>query len=584
MKKILFIITTLFAAFLSSCTQEEAAGNSADSKRVCLSAELPGAIGNADTRAEISVPVDYKLRCILEVWTRGTATSNLAYRTEQAVEAGSVPMFNFELEPGDYSILMWADFIERDAATEEKTAPNGAYTHYEDLFYDTSSLKNVMIKNPAALFDTDLCDAFYLNEAVDKSDEAIVRTLKLIRPFSKLIAVEKNASDYAKITGVTVSYDVPSGFDVSMGEPLSTTVTAEYTTDNLQSEDNVLFTDYIFAPSFGGYSLPLASFTLNSTSGSVACQMEAGNVSLPRNHQVRAVGAYLAGGMVVPEPEPEPEKELEVGDYFFIDGTWSNELTEDNKANCVGIVYAVGANEKDNIDNYGADAAGKEILGYVMALKNTGIPYAADGTDLFPTPNEQYLLSNSRPYFYKQTEAGGAKDDAVVVLGKQTEFSWDIFNGITATKALLENETYTGATNKTDYPVLLVYETWKTTAVQPANASEWYIPSSAQLYEAAMKCYADTYELKDTDKDQGAWDVAKDDILLNAFNAAIEAKAAETFCGNTNANGYYVWTSTMNRDGMPMAIQIGAEKLTTLYPSPNYRTQGLIRPFLTIIK
>ena len=79
MKKLFLIITTLFAAFLSSCTQEEMAnGSAATSKRVSLSAELPGAIAN--TRAEISVPATHQLRCILEVWTRGTATSSLAYR------------------------------------------------------------------------------------------------------------------------------------------------------------------------------------------------------------------------------------------------------------------------------------------------------------------------------------------------------------------------------------------------------------------------------------------------------------------------------------------------------------------------
>ena len=32
------------------------------------------------------------------------------------------------------------------------------------------------------------------------------------------------------------------------------------------------------------------------------------------------------------------------------------------------------------------------------------------------------------------------------------------------------------------------------------------------------------------------------------------------------------------------AMQIGAEQVTQLYSKPNYRTQGLIRPFLTIIK
>lgn len=584
MKKLFLIITTLFAAFLSSCTQEEMAnGSAATSKRVSLSAELPGTIAN--TRAEISVPATHQLRCVLEVWTRGTATSSLAYRAEQAVESGGIPTFNFELEPGDYSYLMWADFIERDAATEEVTADDVTYTHYADLFYDTSDLRNITMKEAAALFDTDLCDAFFVNGDFDKSDETIQRTLRMARPFAKLIAVEKNAEDYAKLTGLTVSYDVPAGFNVSTGEPLSEKVTAGYAKDNMQSADNVLFTHYIFASSMGGYALPVASITLKSTMGNASCEMPAGSVTLERNHQVRAVGAFLAGGTVVPEPEPEPARDPQVGDYFFIDGTWSSELNGNNLNDCVGIVYSVGPNEQDDIANYGPEAEGKSILGYVMALQNTGIPKKADGTDLFPDPKTRYILSNSRPYFYMQTAEGGAKDDAVTVLTKQEGY-WDAFDGVTATANLLAHPTYAGAADKTYYPALLVFETWKaTTATKPANASAWYIPSSGQLYEAAMKCYADTYTLKDADKNTyRAWEIEKDEALLNALNAAIDAGIATTFCGNNNTNGYYLWTSTMNTDAMPMAIQIGAAKVTNLYSKPNYRTQGLIRPFLTIIK
>ena len=584
MKKLFLIITTLFAAFLSSCTQEEMAGDSdAVSKRVSLSAELPGSIAN--TRAQISVPATHKLRCILEVWTRGTASSVLAYRAEQAVEAGGVPTFDFELDPGDYSLLMWADFIEREATTEDVSAGNGVeYTHYADLFYDTSDLKNITIKDAAAMFDTDLCDAFFLKEDIDKTEDAVIRTVTLSRPFAKLIAVEKNDEDYAEITGLSVSYDVPAGFNVSTGEPLGQMLTAGYAKDEMQSEDNVLFTNYIFASSLNGYSLPVVSITLNSTIGNASCEMAAGSVTLPRNHQVRAVGTFLAGGTVVPEPDPEPARDPMVGDYFFIDGTWSSELNGDNLNDCIGIVYAVGPNENDDISNYGPEAEGKEILGYVMALNNTGIPKAADGSDLFPAPNARYVLSNSRPYFYMQTEAGGAKDDAVTVLTKQDGY-WDSFDGFTATADLLAHPTYTGAADKKYYPVLLVFETWKKVAIQPANASEWYIPSSGQLYEAAMKCYADTYELTDADiNTYHAWEMEVEPALLNAFNAAIDAGVATTFCGNTNASGYYIWTSTLNADAMPMAMQIGAEQVTQLYSKPNYRTQGLIRPFLTIIK
>ena len=569
MKKIFFIITTLFAAFLSSCTQEEVVNNPADNRRVSLSAELPGTIAN--TRAQISVPVTHKLRCILEVWTRGAATSTLAYRGEQAVEAGGIPTFNFELDPGDYSFLMWADFIEKDAATEELTIDNGVvYTHYEDLFYDTSDLKNITMKDAAAMFDTDLCDAFFLKEDVDKSDESIVRTLRMNRPFAKLIAVEKNDADYAKITGISVSYTVPAGFNVSTGEPLAGTVTAGYTKETMESDENVLFTNYIFTPSVGGYALPVASFTLNSTEGNVSCEMAASSVTLSRNHQVRAVGAFLAGGTVIPEPEPEPDRDPMVGDYFFIDGTWSSELTADNQGDCIGIVYAVGAQEGDDIANYGIAATDKKILGYVMALKN--IPAKSYG---FTEDNAHGITD--RPYLYLHDVATKDVITGLELFTPATSVDKTNHDGIVKTKALLESSQFIAHSSDMSYPALQILNNWKADQVSVLNASEWYIPSVAQLWAAAGGCYGVASQ-------SGYPEVTKVDALNMSFLNAIDAGIAEAFSSNASG-GYYVYTSCLTTGSGVCFAQINRDG-TAFKPKENdpKAAQGLIRPVLTIIK
>ena len=93
------------------------------------------------------------------------------------------------------------------------------------------------------------------------------------------------------------------------------------------------------------------------------------------------------------DPDPEPSKDPQVGDYFFIDGTWSSELTEENKANCVGIVYAVGAQGGDDISNY-PNSEGKSIKGYVMALQNVKVDNS------FDTANKNYFNGKIRPYFF----------------------------------------------------------------------------------------------------------------------------------------------------------------------------------------
>lgn len=565
MKKLFLIITTLFAAFLSSCTQEEMADHSAAvSKRVSLSAELPGSIAN--TRAQISVPATHQLRCILEVWTRGTASSVLAYRAEQAVESGGIPTFNFELDPGDYSLLMWADFIERDAVTEEVSGENGVeYTHYADLFYDTSDLKNITIKNAAAMFDTDLCDAYFLKEDIDKTEDAVMRTVTLSRPFAKLITVEKNDEDYEKLKGVSVSYVVPAGFDVSAGEPLAGTITVGYTKETMESDENVLFTNYIFASSVGGYALPVTSFILNSTEGNISCEMAAGSVTLPRNHQVRAVGAFLEGGTVIPEPDPEPVRDPRVGDYFFIDGTWSSELTAEKQADCIGIVYAVGAQEGDDIANYGTDAAGKKILGYVMALKNiVGRSYGVEG-------NEHGI--SGRPYLYLHTN-GEVSVDLFTAASSIDKTNHD---GFIKTRRLLESVQFTAHPNDMSYPALQVLESWKAAQTIIPNTSEWYIPSVAQLWAAAGGCYGVASQ-------SGYPEVTKVDALNTSFLNAIDAKIAEAFSSNTGS-GYYVYTSCLTTGSGVCFAQINRDG-TSFKPKENdpKAAQGLIRPVLTIIK
>lgn len=585
----------------TSCSDDEN-GGSADvpAGNMRVSAVFPKSLTDDSLGLEMS---GHQLRFIIELWKKDDA-GQLAYRAEQLVtpvKGQHTVTVEVPVSAGTYDCLMWADYIDTGASAQ---AGEGGSNRYTDKYYDTSDLHNVRVKDMNALVDNNACDAFFYTCEVDKGGDACLLDVEMMRPFTRVSLVEKNLREFSLLQGLSATFTSYPLFNVATGMVGEETaqVNVNYPDfDPSVSSNGTLFSTYIFANAesrnWGNVEVTFMTDFHGTQTVTVP-----DIVPLVRGNHVK-----VSGNMMAESPEPDTEFEIsfdinvedwvddvvdveisgvaaKVGDYFFADGTWSGVLTEENKDDCVGIIYAIGANREDNISNYGSDAAGKEIVGYVMALKNTGIPTAADGSSLFPDPTTQYLLSNSRPYFYKQSEAGGAKDDDVVVLGKQTDFSWDIFNGITATQALLENETYTGAANQTDYPVLLVFDRWKATASQPVNASEWYVPSSAQLYEAAMKCYADTYELKDSDRESGAWTVAKDDVLLNAFNAAIEAGVAETFCGNNNANGYYIWTSTMNPDGMPMAIQIGAAKLTSLYPKPNYRTQGLIRPFLTIIK
>ena len=129
MKKLYYILTLTFVTLLAACSQEEMVNKETEDNQVCISAELPADI--AATRAQIAVPADYKLRCIIEVWTKSTSPT-LKYRQEVAVAGGELPTFDFGLRPGDYSCLMWADFIKKNAVTSEVTSEDVTYTHFED--------------------------------------------------------------------------------------------------------------------------------------------------------------------------------------------------------------------------------------------------------------------------------------------------------------------------------------------------------------------------------------------------------------------------------------------------------------------
>lgn len=574
MKKLYFIITLLFTVLLASCSQEEPVNGETDNSRVSISAELPGDI--AATRAQITIPTTHKLRCIIEVWTKSDSPF-LKYREEIAVAAGTVPTFDFPLRPGDYTCLMWADFIAADAAVSEVTSVDGVtYTHFEDTYYDTSNLHQLTVKDEFAsnLFDTDLCDGFYAKLEVKKNAAAVNESMKLKRPFAKLIVQETDAEKFATLTGLTVSFEMPKTFSVATGEPGAEMLTAKYSKELAPSNETSqkLFGGYLFVPSIG---LDLGSVTIKfvTAAGSMNCEVEEGDIKLTRNQRMLASGNLMVGGALEPDPDPEPEPDLElkIGDYFFIDGTWSSELTEENKADCVGIVYAVGAQTGDDISLYGDAFQGKSIKGYVMALKNIVMNSADKLLNVHDV--------SGRPYFYLHEEQiinGKGKGVLVPTIGLFPSSKPDKtnFTGYSKTKELLGSDLFQSHQEDWNYPALQVFSSWK--GAEASNASEWYIPSVAQLYAAAGGCYG-------VESKSGYPAVEK----IEALNTAFENAGAEPFTGNTG-KGYYVYTSCLNsqKDGIgPCLVQInksGSEIAPKEHPANG--AQGVIRPFLTIIK
>lgn len=208
---------------------------------------------------------------------------------------------------------------------------------------------------------------FFANLELEKSMNPISRVVKLVRPFAQLIVKEKNAGKFAALKSMQVNYEMSKGFNVATGEPVAGMMTAVYAKSFQTGDDSrVLFTSYLFTPSTG---LALGATTLSlTTTSKTTNEIPSGSINLVRNQRMTASGNLISGEGVDPDPEPEPSRDPLVGDYFFKNGTWGDELTDENKDDCIGLVYAVGPQTGDDISNY-PDSDGKSIKGYVVALK-----------------------------------------------------------------------------------------------------------------------------------------------------------------------------------------------------------------------
>ena len=69
-------------------------------------------------------------------------------------------------------------------------------------------------------------------------------------------------------------------------------------------------------------------------------------------------------------------RNVEAGDYLLSDGTFTPSLTDDNRANAIGIVFAMGHNAADQSDYSSTGIGQKECYGYVVALND-----ASGGSD-----------------------------------------------------------------------------------------------------------------------------------------------------------------------------------------------------------
>lgn len=542
-KNLFYLAVTLFMALFASCSQEEAPGTpGSKSKLVSISAQLP--TEGVKTRA-LPTANEHDLRCILEIWSTGS-NPELMHRDEkldlEAVD-GKIS-FEFALEPGDYKFLMWADFVAAGAGQV-----NG---HYTDKFYDTNDLKNITLKDASLLYNTDACDAFFAAQEFTKTEEIESFDATLKRPFAKIIVSEKNKTNFEKCAKVSVNHKVPQGFNAEDGS-VSTTLTpatlSEAAALGKGDTDLKLFSYYVFAApaddALGEIKLTFkdaSDIELRSTA------IPAG-VSVIRNRCTQAKGHLVAeatnNGKVdvgfddewtsnEEDIEPtDPTLAMEVGDYYYSDGTWSAALNSEKT--CIGVVYAVDAQNGEKASDY--DGGYARIKGYVMALEST--------TRLEFCSKEMY---GTIDFTGLELSQGGYKN----------------------TKALFADSRYTQYSN--NFPVVKVFVDFKGQALAPNSSSGWYIPSIEQLIDMTTSYF-------------GEGENAKNDKFATAVDAI---EGANLFVNSTTSGRYLLSSSITNKALYPILLTGGvlntSQKAQVILNADKPGVQGQIRPILTVLE
>ncbi len=313
MKKYQFYLWLIaLAGLITSCSQDETdALTAGESNRVSFTASLPADFAQPGTRALPTPPEyyaggSYKLRCILEVWSKDLST--LIVRKEEVPAADATDIkFEFELaNPADYKALFWADYITPNARETSVTTPN-SYTHYQDDGYKTNNtdgLKAVEILNYAT--DPLLRDAFFSCKDFTKGIGALTDfNVTLTRPLAKLTIAEKNATNFGYCKEVKVTWVIPKTLNVATGG-VSGTLTRNLTYNKPEDgsfgnevtiNGNVcktLFVNYIFAGNDDTMGEITLDFTpadgSNKTLKSVT--IPAG-IPLKRNYCTNAAGSLI---------------------------------------------------------------------------------------------------------------------------------------------------------------------------------------------------------------------------------------------------------------------------------------------------
>lgn len=559
-KNILGLLLFCCMGLFVSCSDDD----SADAKQLRISAMLPESIATGQTEV-----AGHKLRCILELWTKGEG-AKLAYHSEIAVEPATEKTqlpFDMTIDNGTYDCLMWVDYI--DASATPSTRAGDGTSRYADKYYNTSNLKNITVNDMNSLINNDACDAFYFSGEVQKMDgKALVLEPELVRPFAKVSVLEKNLREFNLLKGLTANYKAPAAFDISTGTVTGEAIDISLSIpvfDSAATPDGTLFSTYIFAGEEGG---AMGEIHLNFTTkqGVQQVTVPADLVPVLRNQHIKVSGNMMNESPIedtefditfdINVSDWETGKDLtittrplaaKVGDFIYKDGTFGKEYNEE----AIGIIFALKENFTDNSD-YGDAFAGKKIAGYAMALESTTRNYiGASKGGAFTDGTEITTLATTEVY----------NADYTVRSYNGYEYS-EAFNAIfgNTEESLLFNE-YKALQKKYEHSA--------------TNLTDWYIPSAHQAYDICARIV-------------GVVDKSMiNETLKGTYDNMVERIGTQAMLANHTGDSWLMTSSFDKSQKNPVStLAIAAGVTSSKLASGNWQVSSryVIRPVLTVFE
>ena len=210
------------------------------------------------------------------------------------------------------------------------------------------------------------------------------------------------------------------------------------------------------------------------------------------------------------EGNATPPVSAKVGDFFYLDGTYSTTL--DPAKTVIGIVFQtdpsrIGQAEKETLKTKGLD----EPHGLVMAVKNAGT--SLKWSNVFETT--------------------GATVCATVADCYQ-----DI-SGLKNTQTVYEFASYTNDADK--YPAFKAVADFNTNNAVPENATEWFMPSAGQLWDLLENLgKVEALKAQRTNDSTRLHSYDNGDVCSNLNSWLTDITGADLFDGVYN----YFWSSS----------------------------------------